>query len=80
VLLPFAIETPDDIASRTFEMLNARLPLDSYDKRADRLMAVTKDDIMRVARKYFTLDRFVISVDGPIEEHSLDGLAAKLGK
>jgi zinc protease len=79
-LLPFAIETPDDIASRTFEMLNARLPLDSYDKRADRLMAVTKDDIMRVARKYFTLDRFVISVDGPIEEHSLDGLAAKLGK
>jgi zinc protease len=77
-LLPFFVETPDDIASRTFEMLNQKQQLDFFDKKADRLLAVTKDDVLRVASKYFTLDRFVASIDGPIEEHSLDYLVQKL--
>lgn len=77
-LLPFFVETPDDIASRTFEMLNQKQKLDFFDKKTERLLAVTKDDILRVARKYFTLDRYVISVDGPIGEHSLDHLTKKL--
>ncbi len=77
-LLPLYIETPDDIASRVFEMLINKEPLDRFDKKADRILAVTEDNVMRVAKKYFTLDRFVIVVDGPIEENSLDHLLEKL--
>lgn len=67
-LLPFYIETPDDVASRTFDMLRDKKPLDFFDKRADRILAVTKDDILSVARKFFTIDRFVIVIDGPVDQ------------
>ena len=33
---------------------------------------------MRIAKKYFTLDKYVIVVDGPIEENSLDKLSEQL--
>lgn len=77
-LLPLYIETPDDIASRVFEMLINKEPLDRFDKKADRILSVTAYDVLRVTKKYFTLDRFVIVVDGPIEENSLDHLLEKL--
>lgn len=73
-LLPFFIETPDDIATRVFEMLRDKEPLDSFDKKAERILAVKAEDVMRIAKKYFTLDRFIVVVDGPIEQHSLDHL------
>jgi len=77
-LLPLYTETPDDIATIVYDMLRKKEPLDSFDRKADRILAVSKDDIMRVAKKYLTLDRCMIVVDGPIEEHSLDATLAKL--
>ena len=77
-LLPFYVETPDDAASIVFDLLISKQPLDSFDKKADRIKAITKEDILRVAKKYFTVDNFVIAVDGPIEEHSLDNVANEL--
>ncbi len=77
-LLPFYVETPDDVAGLIFGLLQDKKPLDFFDKKADRIMKVTKEDVMRVAKKYFTLDRFIIVVDGPIEEHSLDSLINEL--
>ena len=53
-------------------------PIDSFDKKADRIKAITKDDILRVAKKYFTIDNFVIAVDRPIEENSLDKIINEL--
>lgn len=77
-LLPLFIETPDDIASRVFELIRDKESFEYFDQRADRILAVTYDDVMRVANKYFTLDKFIIVVDGPMEENSLNGLLKKL--
>lgn len=77
-LLPFFVETPDDVASRVFELLQGKKPFNFFDKKAERIQKVTKDDVMRIAKKYFTLDKYVVVVDGPIEENSLDKLAEQL--
>lgn len=77
-LLPFFVETPDDVASRVFELLQDKKPFNFFDKKADRIQKVTKEDVMRIAKKYFTLDKYVVVVDGPIEENSLDKLSEQL--
>lgn len=77
-LLPLFIETPDDIASRVFELLRDKESFEYFDKRADRILSVTKEDVMRIADKYLTLDNFIIVVDGPLQENSMDGLINKL--
>lgn len=77
-LMPFYVETPDDVAGITWDLILDKRPLDSFDKKGQRILAITKDDVMRVAKKYFTLDKFILVVDGPIEEHSLDHLTDKL--
>ena len=77
-LLPLYVETPDDIASRVFELIQQGKPLDYFDKKADRILKVTKEDVLRVAKKYFTLDRFIIVVDGPIEQKELNHLLNEL--
>ena len=77
-LLPFFIETPDDVASRVFELLQDKKPLNFFDKKAERIEKVTKEDVARIAKKYLTVDRYVIVIDGPIEEHALDGFSDQL--
>jgi zinc protease len=77
-LLPFYAETPDDVAGIVFGFLQDKKPLDFFDKKADRIMKVTKEDVLRVAKKYFTLDRFIIVVDGPIEQKDLEGFVEEL--
>ena len=77
-LLPFHVETPDDVAQIVFDMLKEKEPFDYFDKKADRIKAVTKEDVIKVAKKYFTLDHYVIAVDGPIEENSLENLINEL--
>ncbi len=77
-LLPMIVETPDDVASQVFTMLRDKQPLDMFDRKADRLQAVTAADLMRLARKYLTVDRFRIVVDGPIDQAALDAIKAKL--
>lgn len=77
-LLPLYVETPDDIASRVFDLIRDQKPIDYFDKKADRIMKVTKEDVVRLAKKYFTLDRFIIVIDGPIEQKDVDGLLEQL--
>ncbi len=77
-LLPFYTETPNDVASIVYKMISNKIPLNDFDKKGERIKAVTKEDVMRIAKKYFTLDRFIIVVDGPLEENSLDYLVDKL--
>ncbi len=77
-LLPFYIETPDDIARIIFDCIRNDVPFDHFDKRAERILAVTKENVLEAAKKYFTLDRFRIAVDGPIKEGSLDHVMDKL--
>lgn len=47
-------------------------PVEYFDKKADRILSVTKNDVIRVAKKYLTLDRFIIVIDGPIEQKEMD--------
>ena len=77
-LLPFRVETPDDVAQIVFDLLREKKSFDYFDKKADRIKAVSKEDVMNAARKYLTLGEFVIVVDGPIEENSLDHLISEL--
>ncbi|MDP3150103.1 MAG: pitrilysin family protein [Ignavibacteria bacterium] len=77
-LLPFYVETPDDASQYVFEMIQNKQPFNFFDKKASRIVSVTKDDVLRIAKKYFTLDKFIIVVDGPIEENSLDNLINEL--
>ena len=77
-LLPLSIETPDDIASRVFELIRDKESFEYFDKRAERILAVTEADVMRIAKKYLTTDNFIIVIDGPLEENSLDGLTNRL--
>ena len=77
-LLPLIVETPDDVAGVVFDMMKNKKNFDFFDKKADRILAVTKDEVIRVAKKYFSLDKFIVVVDGPIEEKSLDHLLNEL--
>lgn len=77
-LLPFFVETTDDVAQRVFDMIKENKPFDYFDKKADRILAVSKDDVLRIAQKYFTLDQFYIVIDGPIEENALTGFENEL--
>jgi zinc protease len=77
-LLPFYVETPDDVAGIVFDLMKDKRRFDYFDKKAERILAVTKDDVLRIANKYFTLDKYVIVVDGPIKEDSLNHLVNEL--
>lgn len=77
-LLPFFVETPDDVAQRVFDMIKENKPFNYFDRKAQRILAVTKDDVIRIAKKYFTLDQFYIVVDGPLKADELNGFANEL--
>lgn len=77
-LLPFLVETPEDVAQRVFDMIKEKKPFNYFDKKAERILAVTKDDVLRIAKKYFTLDQFYIVIDGPLKADELNGFADEL--
>jgi len=77
-LLPLIVETPDDVAGVVYDMMKNKKSFDFFDKKTDRILAVTKEDVINVAKKYFSLDKFIVVVDGPIEEKSLDHLLNEL--
>ncbi|MDW7681291.1 MAG: hypothetical protein SCK70_12050, partial [bacterium] len=55
-----------------FDMVNHGMPLDYFDNYADRVMAVTKEDVLRVMRYYFDPRNMVVVGAGPIEQSDLD--------
>lgn len=57
--LPRAFETPGRIIGRFGTLEAYGLEADYWDHFADRVEAVTRDDVLATARKYFSLDRLV---------------------
>jgi zinc protease len=61
---PLTIETPSDIALQVLNAVFYGLDLEDLQTFRDRVMAVTVDDIQRVAKTYFKPDRLSIVLVG----------------
>lgn len=59
-----ALEKPSTIASYALEIRTENLPDDFFTNYLKHINAVTKEDVLRVAQKYFLLDRARIVVTG----------------
>ncbi len=63
--LPLQLESNEGIASSILNMVNYNLGLDYLLTYRERIFALTKEDILRVAQKYLTPDALVIGIAGP---------------
>jgi len=61
---PLTIETPDQIATQVLNVLFYDLPISDIGSFRERVLAVTADDIQRVARRYIRTDRLSIVLVG----------------
>jgi len=61
---PLTIETPNEIATQILNVLFYELPLSDIGTFRERVLAVTPDDIQRVAREYVRPDRLSIVLVG----------------
>jgi zinc protease len=61
---PLTIETPDQIATQVLNVLFFDLPISEIGSFRERVLAVTPDDIQRVARQYVKPDRLSIVLVG----------------
>ena len=61
---PLTIETPDQIATQVLNVLFFDLPVSEIGSFRERVLAVSPDDIQRVARQYVKPDRLSIVLVG----------------
>jgi len=61
---PLTTETPDQIATQVLNVLFYDLPISEISTFRERVLAVTPDDIQRVARQYVKPDRLSIVLVG----------------
>jgi zinc protease len=61
---PLTIETPNDIATIVLNAMFYELPLAEISTFRERVLAITPDDIQRVARQYIRPDRLSIVLVG----------------
>jgi zinc protease len=61
---PLTIETPNDIATIVLNALFYELPLEEIATFRERVLAITPDDIQRVAKQYVKPDRLSIVLVG----------------
>jgi len=61
---PLTIETPDQIATQVLNVLFYDLPISEIGTFRERVLAVTPEDIQRVARQYVRPDRLSIVLVG----------------
>ncbi|HEY9786939.1 MAG TPA: pitrilysin family protein [Candidatus Obscuribacterales bacterium] len=62
------VETQGGLAQRLLESQLYGLPKDYLEKYTDNVMAVTVDDVQRVARKYMDVDHIAITVVGDAKQ------------
>ncbi|MEW6406249.1 MAG: pitrilysin family protein [Chloroflexota bacterium] len=63
--LPLSLESNSGVAGAMLNIERYDLGFDYYLRYADRVNAVTRDDVVRTARKYIDPDRLVIATAGP---------------
>jgi len=62
------LESANAVLSDFIDVYEYKLPADYWDKYPDRIDAVTKEDVMRVAKKYWAPDRLQIVAVGDAEK------------
>jgi zinc protease len=65
---PLTIETPNDIASHVINNVVYELPVEEISTYRERVLAVTPDDIQRVARAYVAPDRLSVVLVGNVKQ------------
>ena len=61
---PLTIETPNDIATQVLNAVFYELPIQEITNFRERVLAITPDDVQRVARQYIKPDRLSIVLVG----------------
>ena len=59
-----SLEDPENIGNYTLNIITENLPADFYQNFLKRINAVTKEDVQRVAKKYFLSDQARVVVTG----------------
>jgi zinc protease len=62
--LPLEMQTTEQLAARVADLHAYELPLDYFESYREQINAVTRDDVVRVAREHIHLDRLAIVVVG----------------
>jgi zinc protease len=63
--LRVALESPGGIAQMVLEQELFDLGLDHYDRYADQIRAVTKEQVVEIARTFLSADRYALAIAGP---------------
>ncbi|MBU4224224.1 MAG: insulinase family protein, partial [Chloroflexi bacterium] len=63
--LPLSLESNAGVAGALLNIERFELGLDYYRRFADLVRAVTPDEVLLTARKFFHSDRLAISIAGP---------------
>jgi zinc protease len=63
--LPLSLESNTGVANALVILERFGLDLDYYLRYRDEVMAVTIEDVLAAARRYFDTDRLAIAVSGP---------------
>ncbi|KAB8151413.1 insulinase family protein [Kordia sp. TARA_039_SRF] len=71
------IERPSTIANYALNIITEDLPKDFYETYLEKIEAVTKEDVLRAAKKYFKKDNLRIVVTGKGSE-VIDGLESMM--
>ena len=66
--MPLDLETNDAIAGFLVRLEEHHLGLDFVQRYPDIIYGVSKADIQRVARRYLTLDRYVLAIAGTLHD------------
>ena len=71
-LLSLYVRTPDDAGYIVYDELKTGKPIDHFDRKRERILAVTLEDVKAAANKYLDTKNYVIAVSGDLDEHALD--------
>lgn len=66
--LPLQLESNEGVAGALVHVERYRLGLDYYQRYPERVLAVTRDQVLEVARRFLDADRLAIAVAGPPRE------------
>jgi len=66
--LDVALESPAGVAAMVLEAELFGLGEDHFDRYPRELRAVTKDEVVDIARELLTLDRYALAIAGPPQE------------